>query len=194
MCGFKRFFRQINWSAICVLVFLFCTEAVAAEGKSNWRATYDIVMMWVNFLILVFLIVKFGKAPVKNFLNGQREELSGEISGLEGQRDEMVRQVKETIKKMEQSQVRFKEIRDKIISKGKARKQEIIEEAGFQSRIMLEDAQRRVENQILTAEKKFRADLVDEAMDLALKNIGQYITEEDNQKLLQQFLASAVPK
>jgi F-type H+-transporting ATPase subunit b len=194
MSGFKRFFRQINWWATGAVALFFCTEALAADGPSSGRAIYDVVMMWVNFFILVFLFIKFGKTPIVNFLKGQKEEVAREISGLEGRRDEMVRQVKETIKEMKQSEGRFKKIKDRIIRQGEAKKQEIIEAAGSQSRMMIEDAQRRVETQILTAKEDFKADLVDKAVDIAMENIGRHITDEDNDRFLHQFLTSATVK
>ena len=190
MSGFKRFFHHINWWAVCAVVFALCTQVNAAEGKGSWRSTYDLIMMWFNFLILVFLFFKFAKTPLKNFLNSRKEEIAREVDGLENQRDEMVRRVKETFEEMKQSQDRLVQIKNKIIRQGEARKQEIIDDAGFQSRIMIEEAQRRVENQILSAKKNIREELIDEAVDIAIKDIGQFITEEDNQKFLQQFLAS----
>ena len=40
-------------------------------------------MMWVNFLILVFLAFKFGKAPIMEFLKGRKLEISEEINQIE---------------------------------------------------------------------------------------------------------------
>jgi len=59
---------------------------------------------------------------------------------------------------------------------------------------MIDDAQRRVETQILTAKENFKADLVDEAVAIAMENIGGHITDGDNDRFLEQFLASATVK
>ncbi|MFO7964416.1 MAG: ATP synthase F0 subunit B [Desulfobacterales bacterium] len=194
MCRFRKVLNRINWRLLFVCIFCFAAKALAQEGENDWRATYDIFMMWINFFILVILFIKFGKKPIKNYLKGQKEEVSDEITGLEGQRNDMLRRIKDMGKEMEESRIRFQEIKEKIISQGEAKKQQIIEEAELQSRVMLEDAQRRIENRILSAKKDVHAQLVDEAVELAFQSIGRYITDEDNRKFLQQFLDSAAFK
>ena len=86
----KRFKDSLQRHGICVaimiLFFLSGGNAFGAEESGNWRSTYDVVMLWLNFLILVFLLIKFAKDPIKNFLKGQQDELSKEIGGLEQQR------------------------------------------------------------------------------------------------------------
>ena len=58
----------------------------------------------------------------------------------------------------------------------------------------MEDAKRRVEGQILQAKQRFKSELIESAIDLALERIPQEITEEDNQKYIDQFLASTAAK
>ncbi len=35
------------------------TEASAADNPDNWRPVFDLVMRWLNFGIIVFIIVKY---------------------------------------------------------------------------------------------------------------------------------------
>ncbi len=65
----KRGHRTIlTTAAWVVLMGLISTEAMAAEASGDWRSTYDTVMMWINFGILAFVIVKFGREPMKDVL------------------------------------------------------------------------------------------------------------------------------
>ena len=59
---------------------------------------------------------------------------------------------------------------------------------------MLEEAKLRVDYRIQQAKKMLKAELVDAAIDLAIEKLPKVITEEDNQKLIQQYIASAVSK
>ena len=57
--------------------------AAAADAPDSWRKTYDQILMWVNFGIFVFLIVKFLRVPLKKFISGKQNELERKISRLE---------------------------------------------------------------------------------------------------------------
>ena len=54
-------------------------EALAAEETTSWRSVFDLVMRWLNFGIIAFVLVKYSKTPIKNFLLSRREEVALEI-------------------------------------------------------------------------------------------------------------------
>ena len=182
--------RQVGraWKMWGAILFLWSANAFAAEDPGNWRVTYDIVMIWVNFLILAFLIVKFAGPHLKKYLIGQRGEVALEIQQIENQRDHLIQEVEKTVKGIEETREHLKAVKGKIIAQGEAEKQAIIERARHQSRTMLEDAGRRIENLVLTAKKDFRSELIDAAANLAIKNIADFITVEDDERFLQQFM------
>ena len=62
------------------------TDVLAAENANDWRPTYDMVMMWVNFLIFATLIVKLARNPLKSFFRDQKEEIAREIRRVEENR------------------------------------------------------------------------------------------------------------
>ena len=191
----KDALRRYGLYASMMIVFLVTGgTAFGAEESGNWRSTYDVVMLWVNFLILVFLFMKFAKDPIKNFLKGQQDELSKEIGGLEQRREDMIEKVKKAMDELEEGHVRLDEIRKRIVTDGEKRKQAIIENAKDQSRLMMEDAKRKIEAQILMAKQNFRGELIDEAVGLAMKKLPDIINEEDNEKLIEQYLATDVAK
>ncbi|MBW2449150.1 MAG: hypothetical protein JRE92_01825, partial [Deltaproteobacteria bacterium] len=63
-------------------------DALAAEKSSNWRPIYDLILRYINFGIIVFVIVKYGKTPIMNFLRGQKDKLASEIKRLEDEKEE----------------------------------------------------------------------------------------------------------
>jgi F-type H+-transporting ATPase subunit b len=167
-------------------------EALATENASHWRPTYDLVLRWLNFGILVFLLVKFGKAPLMNFLRKRKKELEREIKRVEEERDGAAKKVKETLKQLEESRDRFAEIKERIIKQGERKKQEIIQDARQESKILLAGAKRRVNSQILKTKDEFQAELVDAAVTIALERLPREITAEDNQKFLDQYIAGTL--
>jgi F-type H+-transporting ATPase subunit b len=170
-------------------LYLFLPPDVLAEEKSgNWRHTYDLVMMWLNFGILAFIMVKFGKAPLMNFLRGQKDTIAREIEQLEEEKKKILAKVHETYKGLEESESRFSEIKSRIIEQGEKRKNEIIKEAKQQSQIIVDIAKQKAEGQIKREREKFKAELIDSAIELAMKQLPEEVTEEDHQKLIESYL------
>ncbi len=179
---------QTLW-IICWLLLLPAISFAADTG--GWRPTYDIVMRWLNFLILVFVIVKFSRRPLSSFLKGKQKEIGAEISRIE-QKQEKISQATTTARqKLAKSADRLEQLKQRIISQGQKRKIEIIEEARQEGRHILESAKRKVAGSILQAKNKIRGEMIDTAAAIALEKLPGEITARDNEKLFEQFLTSA---
>jgi F-type H+-transporting ATPase subunit b len=167
---------------------VFGHDAFAAEKASTWRPTYDLIFRWINFGIIVFLVVKYGKTPIMNFLRGQKEKLAREIKRLEDKKQGISANIEETLKTIDESEVRFAELKERIVRQGEKKKEVIIQTAQNQSKTMLEDAKRRIDAHFIQAKNKFRAEMIDRAIDLAMERLTKEITTEDNEKLTIEYL------
>jgi F-type H+-transporting ATPase subunit b len=178
-----------------VLVFslhIFGYETFAADKTTTWRPIYDLILRWINFGIIVFIFIKYAKTPLMNFLRGQKEKLAEEIKQLEEEKDNIIEKVNESRKILDESEIRFADLKDRIIKQGERKKQGIIDSAQQQSRSMLEDANRRIDFLILQAKNTFRAELIDAAIELSMERLPQQITEKDNEKFVDQYLVGAL--
>jgi len=167
----------------------FTSEAFAAGSANDWRQTYDLVMRWLNFVILVFLLIKFGKNPLMNLLRQRKGELQREINRAEEKRNKAQARVKEANKLLDESVVRLEDRKEKIIKQGENRKQEIIRNGQKESKLLLQEAKRKLYAQFLSARKTFQAEMIDEAMEIVFERLPPQISAEDNQKLLNQYFA-----
>ena len=184
-----------SWFLTClIMLHLSAFEVLAADNSGDWRPLFDLVMRWVNFLILAFLLIKFSRAPIKKFFDGKKQDIADEIGGLESDKEEMLRQIDESKKQLENSQDRLSELKKRIIAQGEKNRQKIIEEAEQESKIMLKSAQQKINSRIVEARQELKSDLVDAAIALATKLLPEKITEGDNQKFLDAFMSSASSK
>jgi F-type H+-transporting ATPase subunit b len=126
-----------------------------------------------------------------NFLRGQKDKLASEIKRLEDEKEELAVKIKETLTTIDESEIRFAEIKDRIVQQGERKKAEIIESAQNQSRLMIEDAKRRINTYFLQAKNEFKAELIDRAMDMAMERLPKEITPEDNDNFNRLFMESA---
>lgn len=169
-------------------------DAFAAEKSSNWRPMYDLILRYINFGIIVFLIIKYGKTPIMNFLRGQKEKLAKEIKRLEDEKEDVASQLKEMIKTIDESEERFEELKERIVRQGEKKKAEIIQTGQEQSKSMIVVAKQRIESYFEQAKNEFRAELIDTAIDLALERFPKEMTPEDNDKFTREFLTSTAAK
>ncbi len=177
-----------TFATIFGLVLFTSGFALASESVSGWRSTYDLVMRWINFGIIVFLLVKFGKKPLMNFLHTRKESLARDIETLEEKKEKASLSIREARLRLEDSRAHLDEIKDKIVRRGVRQRQNILDEARAQSVTMMESARRRVESAMRDAKNSFRSELVDAAFNLAMEKIPDKITKEDNHKLILQYL------
>ena len=180
--------------AVVIGIHLLGSEASAADDSGNWRPVFDLVMRWLNFGIIVFILVKYARTPIRDFLLSRREEVAREIEGIEAQKEEAEKKIQDAVRMLNESEIRFTKIKERIIQEGEKSRQKIIEDAQQESKILLESTKKRLANQLVDAKKTFQSELVDMAISLAMKRLPDEITTEDNQNFTNQFLASASVK
>jgi F-type H+-transporting ATPase subunit b len=176
------------------MLHLSAFDVLAAENSGGWRPLFDLVMRWVNFLILAFLLIKFSRVPLKKFLEGKKQDIADEIGGLEAEKEEILRQIDESKKQLENSRERLAVLKKRIITQGEKNRQKIIDEAEQESKMMLKSAEQKVNSRIVEARQLLKSELVDSAITLATKLLPEKITEEDNQKFINAFMSSASSK
>ena len=169
-------------------------DALAGEDSDNWRPIYDLVMRWINFGILAFVLIKFGGTPLKDFLQGRKEELAREIKKVEDEKEKLEGPNKEALKTLAESDSRFVELKARIIDQGEKGKQKIIEKAQAQSRSMMEGAKQKIDSQIKQAKNMLRAEMVDSAIALAFERLPEVITDEDSLRFVDSYLNSTLTK
>ncbi len=186
--------RFVGSACLGLAVMAICAfPASAAEGAPEWRPTYDLIMMWVNFLILFGVLYKFLKTPLKDFLEGRKYELEKEIRKAEEQKELAETKIKESMQLLEEGEDRLKTVKERIVAQGEILKAQLVDEAREQSQYMIAEAKRKVDSQIIRAREKFRKELIDVAFDKALERLPSMVTEEDGQRFVQNYIEHAMP-
>lgn len=167
---------------------LFWPDAAVA-GDPSWRPTYDVAMRWLNFIILATVIVKYGRQPIKNFLKLKKEDVVSEIEGLDKEKEKILQAIEAAKEQEIENKKRFKALQDRLIAQGENRKQQLIAQAKQQSVVMLEEARRKMENRIVQANASLKMELLDMAIGQAIEKLPEVITDGDNQRLLDDYMA-----
>ena len=181
-------------AGVLTCLHLWGGEALAEEGGGDWRKSYDLVMLWINFGILAFVVVKFGKNPLMSFLRMQRDEVAAEISDLENEKAQVTESINEARQTMADSDARFAELKEMIIRMGEKKRQDLIDSAEQESQFMMSMAEQKVGGYILAAKRTFKEKLIDASVSLALSRLPDQINEEDNQRMVNQYLSTVARK
>ncbi len=171
-----------------MLMLLVPEEAMA--GDPDWRPSYDVAMRWINFIILVAVIVKYAREPIKDFLKLQKQDVVSEIGELDNEKTRILKEIKAVKQQGVENKARFKELKDRLIVQGETRKQQLVEQARQQSAIMLEETRRKMENRIVQAKASLKMELLDMALGQAAEKMPGVITDSDNQRLLDDYMDS----
>jgi F-type H+-transporting ATPase subunit b len=187
---------RFGWLLTILVIGLLVTgtDAWAAETAGNWRPIYDLAMRWVNFIILAVVIVKFGRVPLKNFLQGRQADIARQIEELEQEKNDVLAEVDQNLKAIDASQERFENMKTRIMRHGEKRKHEIIEAGKRESTILIEGAKRKIENQIRMAEQRIRSELIDAAFGIALERLPKVVNAADDERQIEAFYSEIASK
>ncbi len=179
-----KYWTSIGAWTMLLFLWIGIADANGADASTGWRPTYDLVMRWLNFGILVILFFKYARKPLVSFLKGQARQIEENIQSVEAEKEAIEARVNELVAQQAASRERFKVIQERIISHGELKKQRIIEDAHKESRLLLKSAKRRMAFEIIAARQNLRNEIVDQAVDLAIHKLPYQITDQDAHAIL----------
>ena len=189
---YRRFF--FRWLPFIIFSLpLLISPAFAAGEAGGWRSIYDEIMRWLNFSIFVLVIIKFARVPLVDFLKGRKEEVADEIKQVETQKQRAEEDVQGIVQQFEESSRHLEKIKTRILNQGERRKQQIITDARSESEMMLNASKINIKGQIANARDRLRFEIIDEAIDMALKKLPDEITDQDNAKIVNDYFQQAMP-
>ena len=174
------------------VIFMFFAANAFAAGTPSWRPTYDFVMRWVNFAIMAFLFAKFAWGPLTRWLKGQGDEVAAQLRDMEEKKQTIIAKMAETREQIQQRAQYLEDLMTRTTEAAKQDKDRIVELAKAEGAQMIRDAKQRADYQIAAAKKNFRAELIEEAVELAAQKLPTVISSEDESRLQEDYLSRAL--
>lgn len=178
-------------ASLCASLFLLAAPVFAEEGGGAHGAGSLMDWVWklLNFGILVFVLVKFLHKPLREHLR-QRRDLIEKSIGEAREAKELARKALAEVE--ERLRLKDREV-EEIISSAKAsgerEKVRLIEEGERMKTKILEQAKMNIDYEVKRARDAIKAEAVEAAMRMAEEKIKARMTEEEQEKLLQESLA-----
>ncbi len=183
----KRFFYYI--CALCSVLFVLSYDmAFAAEGGELAFAWKDLIWPGINFAILVFILVKFGRKPIKEFLK-KRTELIEKSLKEAGEAKELAREtlveVKERLKNTDRE---VEAIVNAAKRAGEKEKEALIAEGEKLKIKILEQTEANIAFELQKAKKAIKSEAALAALELAEKQIKEQLGKEGQLLLIDEYI------
>ncbi|MDI6795736.1 MAG: ATP synthase F0 subunit B [Desulfatibacillaceae bacterium] len=190
----ESFFPGSRLFLACALAFFLVLATASpafASDAAGWRGTYDVVMLWINFCILVFLLVKFLRKPLMGFLGEQRKLVEDQLEKLEKRRLGVIQEMAELNEKIAARDKWIIELVEQTRLQAEQERKQIVDDARAESTMLMENAKIRIQARILETKLQLREELLELAMDIAINEIPRIITSQDQDRLLGFYMENA---
>ncbi|MBC8062639.1 MAG: F0F1 ATP synthase subunit B [Clostridiaceae bacterium] len=149
----------------------------------------DVIGTMINFLILfLFLRYKFfGK--VNNILTARSEGINNDINSAKAnnKKSELLRLENE--EKLKAASTEGKSIVENFKAKAETISKQIVDEANSEAQNTLEKGKKDLQREVDKATADIKSQVVDLAVMLSAKALGQTIDEEQHRKLIAEFIS-----
>lgn len=163
-------------------------EGEHAEGAHHGPKWLELTAAVINFAIFIFLLVKFGKAPLNSYLTGKRESYLQAVKDAQALMDRAEAKHKEYSRKLANIQQEADEVIKRAEQEAIRRKEAIIEGAQSAAKKMEADAKMTMESELFKAQEEIRTLLAEVVVENAEKLITDNLNDEDQKRLNEEFL------
>ncbi len=173
---------------VSLLLLLSPADILAQDGPGQGRKIYNTIMLWVNFGILFFVFMKYGKPALMKFLYGERNKVEKALKDIEEDMSISRNRVEEESKNLEGIDEYLQQIRGDILEMGEREKTRILEEARRNADQMVRDAENELDLKMEEARRTINDRLVEQAVDMAREKLAKAFTDQDNERQIEGFV------
>ena len=163
-------------------------EVLAADELSLGRKLWDNSLLFVNFGILVFLFLKYGRKPLMDYLRGVGKDVESGLNKVETRLSHATSLRDAELDKLEGIQAHLDKIREDILELGRHEKEKHIEEGKIAAENMIQHAKNYAHNKIQEAKKVVADEMIDRAFSTVEKVLVKEFSPKDNENVIDQFL------
>lgn len=186
------FIMVLGYATLCMASGDASVPVGAPEGKPPvFGNLYVIGWSAVNFFVLLALLYKFGFNPVNAMLEQRANTIESSVKHAEEIRVEVDQLRKEAQANLAESRKEAQEIVARATKAAEDAKAEIAAQAKEEAAAMKTKAQAEIVAATEAAKLELRDTAATLAMMAAEKVLGRVITEEDNKKMVKEFVDEA---
>ncbi len=148
----------------------------------------------LNFTLLMIILVKYLKKPIADSLKGRQESIAKAFEELESKKEEAAARFKEYEQKLSGMDEEAKKILENFVAQGKKERDTIIEQAKAAAERIKAQAEFYVQQELAKAKVELQKEVADMAVKMAEEIIRKNLTEQDQTRLISEYLERVVHK
>lgn len=162
-------------------------EAVHHDSLSPAKLK-DLGLRVMNFVALMFILIKFGAKPIGDALSGRRRQVKDDLDAVEVKKADAERTYKEFSAKLASVEKDVSQIVEKAIAQAEIEKVKILERAEEMAEDIKRQAQMAVANEVTAAKRMLKNEIADQAAVMAEALIMKNLTADDQVKIVEDYL------
>ena len=195
---------QKNFSAViapAVFIILVSADVVIASSGggehggghgAGWAATDTYRVM--NFAVLAIALFFLLKKPVTQFLSDRIQSIQEQLDDLEAKKVEAEKKLAQYEEKLSTLSSESEKIIDQYKQQGVALRDKILEEATSTAEKLEEQALRSIAHEFKQARQRLEEEVLEKAIAKAEEKLKKNITDQDQDKLVDEYLTKVVTK
>lgn len=160
-----------------------------ASNSLSHEKLMDLFWRFVTFVVLICILVKFGAKPIGNALSSRREQVKTEIEDLEVRRAEAEQEYRDFEAKLASVEKDIDSIVEKAVAQAEIEKAKILEKAEQSAADIKRAAEQAIQNEVVKAKRSLQNDVADQAAVMAEGLIKENLTDDDQVKIVENYLA-----
>jgi len=163
------------------------------EMKLNWldfsdRHTAPVVALVVNFALLLWLLIHFGRRPVRDYLVARRRKVEEEIGQADEEKVRAEGRLRGAITRTKHLEDELQHLRDDVIKVGNDERDRMVADAGVRADKFRREAAAQAVELERQAAREMRVKMVEEALDGARQTLQERLSPADQGRLADEFL------
>lgn len=183
-------------SLLVILSVLLAFGAVwaSSEGGHGDSAgkVKDLIWRIMNFAVLAGALIFLLRKPLAKGLESRRQGIRDQLDDLEQQKQDAEKTVAEYKTKLSRLDKEVEKIMAEYIKEGEVAKAKIIEEAKVAAEKLQEQAKKNIEQEFQKARQELKAEMSEQAVSMAEALIKKKIKDEDQERIIGEYLTKVV--
>jgi F-type H+-transporting ATPase subunit b len=181
----------VSWASPIVSAAALLVVPATAGAAVGGEGSDAMTLFWqgVNLVLLFGLLVYLTREPIRKYFQDRREQVRGELDDASRVLSDAEARLAEWEARAERLDAEVEEIKEKARQRAARESERILAEAEASAERIRADAHAAVDQEVSRARAELRAEAGELATRLAGDLLRQSITEADQQRLVDEFVA-----
>jgi F-type H+-transporting ATPase subunit b len=158
-------------------------------GKDNAHDYPPIGLAIINFALLVFLLVKFARRPLQDYLQQRHERIKNELEEATTLRRKAADQLARVSARLANLDLEIAEIKEGVARDAQEERLRLISSAEKEAERIIEMAEKTMSRELARAKRKLETEAASAAMAAAESILKQQLTDADRRRVYAEYIS-----